>query len=103
MKKVILIKNGEIALKGLNKSSFEAVLVKNLKNALKGLGLIEVKRAQSTIYIEPMSEDYDMDEAADRVSRVFGIAAFSVAACVEKDIDDGIIAHNDTQCDRIEI
>ena len=87
MKKVILIKNGEIALKGLNKSSFEAVLVKNLKNALKGLGLIEVKRAQSTIYIEPMSEDYDMDEAADRVSRVFGIAAFSVAACVEKDID----------------
>ena len=32
MKKVILIKNGEIALKGLNKSSFEAVLVKNLKN-----------------------------------------------------------------------
>ena len=87
MKKVILIKNGEIALKGLNKSSFEAVLVKNLKNALKGLGNIEVRRAQSTIYIEPKDDSYDMDEATDRVSRVFGIAAFSVAACVEKNID----------------
>ncbi len=87
MKKVILIKNGEIALKGLNKSSFESVLVKNIRHALYGLGSVEVRRAQSTIYVEPQDDDYDMDEAAERVSRVFGIAAFSVAACVEKTMD----------------
>ena len=87
MKKVILIKNGEISLKGLNKSSFEAVLVKNLRSTLKSLGNFEIKRAQSTIYVEPLDENFDMDEAVERVSRVFGIAAFSVAACVEKDME----------------
>lgn len=87
MKKVILIKNGEIALKGLNKSSFESVLVKNLKSALSGLGQVQIRRAQSAVYIEPADSDYDIEQAADRVSRVFGIAAFSVAVCVEKDMD----------------
>ena len=30
MQEIILIKNGELALKGLNRSSFESVLVKNI-------------------------------------------------------------------------
>ena len=34
MKEIILIKNGEIALKGLNRNSFEATLAKNIKDGL---------------------------------------------------------------------
>ena len=87
MKEVILIKNGEIALKGLNRSSFENILERNVKQALSGLGFIKVSRSQSTITVEPVSDGYDMSEAIDRVKKVFGIAAFSVAAAVEKDMD----------------
>ena len=87
MKEIILVKNGEIALKGLNRSTFEDILIKNIKTALKGLGLIRVKRAQSTIYITPVYDEYDMDEAVERMKKVFGIAAFCRAGVVEKDMD----------------
>ena len=87
MREVILIKNGEIALKGLNRASFENILIKNVKSALRGLGFINVHRSQSTITVEPVNDGYDMDEACERIGRVFGIAAFSRAAAVEKDMN----------------
>lgn len=87
MNELILIKNGEIALKGLNRSTFEDVLVKNIKWRLKPLGRFEVTKAQSTIYVKPLSELIDLDEACERLSRVFGIAAFSRALVTEKDMD----------------
>ena len=31
MREIVLIKNGELALKGLNRSSFEDVLIKNMR------------------------------------------------------------------------
>ena len=88
MKEIILIKNGEIALKGLNRSTFEDVMIKNIRRRLKPLGEVEIRKAQSTVYIEPVSEDFDFNEALDRVSRVFGVAAFSRAAVCEKDMAD---------------
>jgi thiamine biosynthesis protein ThiI len=88
MKEIILIKTGEIALKGLNKSSFEDVLVKNTKWRLHSLGRFSFSKAQSTIYCEPQSEEIDLDEACRRVSHVFGIAAFSRARVAAKDFAD---------------
>ena len=61
MKEIILVKNGEIALKGLNRSTFEDILIKNIKTALKGLGLIRVKRAQSTIH-EPKGSIHEIED-----------------------------------------
>ncbi|MDD2955568.1 MAG: tRNA 4-thiouridine(8) synthase ThiI [Oscillospiraceae bacterium] len=87
MKEIILIKNGEIALKGLNRSSFEDLLIKNIRWRLKPVGSFVIRKAQSTIYCEPAEEGLDLDDAADRVSRVFGIAAFSRALAVEKEFD----------------
>lgn len=55
MKEIILIKNGELALKGLNRRNFEDALIKNIKRRLKSLGETEVRSSQSTIYIEPKS------------------------------------------------
>ena len=88
MKEIILIKYGEMALKGMNKRSFEDVLVKNIKRRLKNLGKTTITRAQSTIYIEPAFDDFDTDEAVERLKKVFGIAALCRAAVCEKDFSD---------------
>ena len=85
-KEVILIKNGELALKGLNRSTFEDVLIKNLRWRLKALGNFTFRKAQSTIYIEPQDEAVDWDEVSDRVAKVFGISAFSRACVTDKEL-----------------
>lgn len=86
LQELLLIKNGELALKGLNRGTFEAVLVKNLRYRLRKLGHFEIRKAQSTVYIQPTDDTADLDAAADAVSRVFGIAGFSRACVTEKDI-----------------
>ena len=87
MKEIVLIKLGEIALKGLNRYAFEDALKKNIKSALYGCGYFKVSIAQSTIYVTPQS-DVDMDEVCDRISRVFGIVSFTRACVCEKNMDD---------------
>lgn len=84
MNELILIKLGEIALKGLNRGNFEAVLVKNIKRRIAPLGGFKVKTAQSTIYVTPTTPNSDIDEAERRIQTVFGIAAYSRAARAEK-------------------
>lgn len=88
MKELILIKNGEIALKGLNRTTFEDVLLKNIRRKLADLGKFRCYKAQSTMYIEPQEDGIDLDEAVDRVRKVFGIAALTRACIVEKDFED---------------
>ncbi|MDD3693480.1 MAG: tRNA 4-thiouridine(8) synthase ThiI [Oscillospiraceae bacterium] len=86
-KEIFLIKTGELVLKGLNKSTFESILLKNLRYKLKPLGEFKLRKAQSTIYVEPVDSMFDMDEAGQRISEVFGIAAFSRAVVTEKNMD----------------
>ncbi len=88
MKELILIKNGEIALKGLNRGNFEDILIRNIRWRLKDLGEFKIKKAQSTIYFEPSDcESFDFDEAICRLQKIFGIAMISRALVVEKDMD----------------
>jgi len=87
MKEFILIKNGEIALKGLNRSIFEDALVKNIKRRLSPIFKADITKSQSTIMLEPLSENPDMDAAVEAIKRIFGIAGFSRAAACEKDMD----------------
>lgn len=87
MKEIILIKNGELALKGLNRSTFEDILIKNIRKRIKPLGEFEYRKEQSTVAVVPMDDYIDMDEVSDRISRVFGIAAYSRALQIEKDMD----------------
>ena len=88
MKEIILIKNGELALKGLNRCNFEDILIKNIRRRLRDLGAVTIKKAQSAIYIEPLDESFDFDEALARVKLIFGIAGFSRACVCEKTMDD---------------
>lgn len=88
MKEIILIKDGELALKGLNRQNFEDKMVSTIRRRLKSLGEIKITKAQSTIYIEPQSENFDFEEALERVKLIFGIAAFSRACVCEKNMED---------------
>ncbi len=88
MKEIILVKYGEMVLKGLNKKTFEDMLTKNIKRRLKSLGHFQLTSAQSTTYITPLDEDIDLGEVVDRVSKIFGIAALCRACVCEKDFSD---------------
>ncbi len=88
MKEIILIKDGELSLKGLNRRNFEDTMVASIRRRLKPLGKVTIEKAQSTIYIKPADDEFDFAEALDRVSRIFGIAAYSRACVCEKDMAD---------------
>lgn len=88
MKELLLLKIGEIVLKGLNRRTFEDVLIKNIKRALSPIGKFEVKTAQSAIYVTPEEEDADLDQALERLMCVFGIASLSRACQVRKDMQE---------------
>lgn len=87
MKQVILCKYGEIVLKGLNRSGFEAALIRNVRRRLKPLGDFKFTSRQSTLYIEPLSEDIDFDETIERLKQVYGIAKICPAYAAEKNFD----------------
>ncbi|MBE6900905.1 MAG: tRNA 4-thiouridine(8) synthase ThiI [Ruminococcaceae bacterium] len=91
MKEIVMVKYGEIALKGLNKSTFEDILTKNIKRRLKALGDFTYFRRQSTIYVTPESE-VDMDEVVKRLSYIFGIGAIQRSAVFPKDF--AVVAEN---------
>ena len=54
MKEIILAYQGEMTLKGLNRSKFEARLAKSIRYRLEDLGKFKVTQAQSTVFIEPL-------------------------------------------------
>ena len=87
MNDIILLKLGEVVLKGLNRRSFEQKLMGNVRRRLLGLGEFKVSCMQSTIYVEPASESADMDAAFEAMQDVFGIVKISRAAACDKDPD----------------
>ena len=87
MKDIILLKQGEVVLKGLNKRYFEQKLLANVRKRLKPLGNFHVYCVQSTVYVEPEDDSADMDAAFEAMKHVFGIIALTRAAACEKNED----------------
>ena len=87
MNEVILLKMGEIVLKGLNKRSFESQLIKNIKSRIKKYGDFDIKSAQSTITIAPVNEQSYIDDIFQVLKKTFGIVKISKAFITEKDIN----------------
>lgn len=88
LNEVILCKYGEIILKGANKSTFESMLLKELRRRAKYVGGFSVRYNQSTVYIEPTEEDADTDEMYEQAKKVFGFASVTRAAVCEKNMED---------------
>lgn len=83
--KVILLRYGEIFLKGRNKSYFEKLLIDNIKAKLDGIKC-EFLRTQNRYYIEDYDEELT-DEIVRRMKEVFGLHSLSVATKVRTDYD----------------
>jgi len=81
MESVVLCRFGELFLKAGNRKAFERMLADNVRAALGGLPRARVEQAHGRLFVRLPSED--ADEAAGRLSRVFGLVSFSVARQVE--------------------
>ena len=83
MRKVLLVRYGEVFLKGANRPHFLKLLTDNVKRAVKPIGG-KVWLSDSRIYV---SDVEDMDECVRRVRKVFGLYSVSPAIECEKDLD----------------
>ena len=87
MNEMILLKLGEMVLKGLNRRSFEDKLQANLARRLHRYGQFRIYTRQSTTYVEPKDDSCDMEGAYAAVKQVFGVVGVSLARACEKDAD----------------
>lgn len=87
MNRLVLVRYGEIILKGLNRPVFEDLLVKNIRQALKDECELKIYKAQATIYIEP-KDDSCTDSIVEKLKKVFGIVSIVVAYPAQKNMDD---------------
>lgn len=86
----ILIRYGELSLKGKNRKNFVFKLLENVKKALKGFPTLEFETGFDRMYIYLHEEN--VQEVCDIVSKVFGISSFSPAIKTKSDIDDILAA-----------
>jgi len=100
MEPVLLVRYAEIHLKGLNRPFFERGLMKRISLALRPRN-VRVVREQGRVFVFGLPEDA-IDEAADKLTRVFGIHSVSPALAVEKDWDAIVGAANALVAKRIE-
>ena len=84
---MILLKEGEVVLKGLNKRYFEQKLTQNIRRRLKDYGSFKVNALQSVIYVEPQNDEADIDGAFEALKKVFGIMTLTRAIACDKDPD----------------
>ena len=101
MNEMILLKLGEMVLKGLNRRSFEDKLQANIYRRLNNLGRFRVYSRQSTTYVEPLEESCDMDGAWEALTKVFGVVGLSRARACEKDKDAILAAAREYLGDRL--
>ena len=87
MDEIILLKLGELVLKGLNRRSFEDKLIANARRRLKDLGKFRVYTKQSTMYVEPQEEHCDLEGAWTAMTRLFGVVGLSRARACNKTAD----------------
>ncbi|MBQ6847192.1 MAG: tRNA 4-thiouridine(8) synthase ThiI, partial [Oscillospiraceae bacterium] len=101
MKEILLLKLGELVLKGLNRGNFEKRLMKNINWRLRKFGDFKIYCLQSTIYVEQQSDDCDMDSAVDAIKKIFGIVNICRAAECEKDMEKIVEVAKEYLCDEL--
>ena len=85
MKKIILVRYGEIILKGLNRPVFEDKLIGNIRSAILKSGNVRIFKSQGRIYIEPQEENYDFDFVLQKITRIFGVVSVSPVWKIDTD------------------
>lgn len=83
---ILLLKMGEMVLKGLNRMNFERRLEQDIARKIQPYGNFTIASRQSTLFVEPQG-DCDMDGALDACRHVFGLAALCRAAKCDKNME----------------
>ncbi len=86
MKEIILIKYGEIILKGLNRRHFEDLLLKNIRKSVGKENIESIKTSQAITYLVPKNCD-DLDDMIEKLKKVFGIVSIVRAGVIEKSME----------------
>ena len=87
MNEIFLMKLGEIVLKGANKRQFENKLRQNVRRRMKPYGNFDVYIMQSTVYVQPMDEEADVEGAWDACHSIFGVVSLCRCRPCEKNLD----------------
>ena len=87
MKEIFLLKLGEIVLKGANKRQFEDKLRQNVRRRMRPYGNFDVYLMQSTVYVEPMDDEADVEGAWEACNSIFGLVSLCRCRACEKDMD----------------
>ena len=87
MNEIFLLKLGEVVLKGTNKRQFENRLRQNIRRRMKAYGEFDVYIMQSTVYVEPMDENADVDGAWEACRSIFGLVSLCRCRPCNKDLD----------------
>ena len=87
MNEIFLMKLGEVVLKGANKRQFENKLRQNVRRRMKLYGNFDVYLMQSTVYVEPMDEECDVDGAWEACRSIFGVVSLCRCRPCEKNLD----------------
>lgn len=87
MNEIFLMKLGEVVLKGANKRQFENKLRQNVRRRMKPYGNFDVYIMQSTVYVEPMDEDADLEGAWEACHSIFGVVSLCRCRPCEKNLD----------------
>lgn len=85
MKELLLVRYGEIALKGKNISIFQKKFTRNIKKAVVHIEEVNVIDNYGRVYVEHLKEDYD--RVVKAVTKVFGVVSVSPAIRVDNDIE----------------
>ena len=88
MNEIFLMKLGEVVLKGANKRQFENKLRQNVRRRMKPYGNFDVYIMQSTVYVEPMDEEADLEGAWEACRSIFGVVSLCRCRPCEKNLDD---------------
>ena len=86
MKKVLLLKFGELFLKGKNRNEFKKLLKHNITKKLSGLEF-KLGEEQGRLFVYDFDED-KLDEMVERLQCVFGLIALASATEIDTNLDD---------------
>jgi len=84
---IFLLKLGEVVLKGTNKRQFENKLRQNIRRRMREYGNFDVYIMQSTVYVEPMDAEADLDGAWEACKSIFGLVSLCRCRACEKNLD----------------
>ena len=87
MNEIFLMKLGEIVLKGANKRQFENKLRQNVRRRMKPYGNFDVYIMQSTVYVQPLDAEADVEGAWEACHSVFGVVSLCRCRPCEKNLD----------------